>query len=206
MIADALRRVAGIREGDPLPERRRKLAKRLGRRLPAPAAARAVASLGDLAGAPIAGDPPATLGIDSIRAAWEEWLAAECAAQPVLLVLEDLHRADPATARLVDGALSSLRDRPLLVLALARPEIDARFPELWAGREVQTIRLGPLTPSASERLVRDALGAEADGAGVDRIVARGGGNPFHLEELVRAEAAGRGVSPATERRLQRRTA
>ena len=42
-----------------------------------------------------------------------------------VLVLDDLHWADPTTVRLVDGALRSLHKRPLLVLALARPALRA---------------------------------------------------------------------------------
>ena len=78
------------------------------------------------------------------------------------------------------------------MLALARPEVHDRFPGLFAERGAQELRLGPLTPSASERLVRAALGAAADDAVVQRIVARAEGNAFYIEELVRAVAEGAG--------------
>jgi tetratricopeptide (TPR) repeat protein len=129
---------------------------------------------------------------DAMRAAWEDWLAAECAAQPLLLVLEDLHWGDAATVRLIDATLRNLRDRPLLLLVLARPEVHARFPGLWAEREGHLIKLGPLVRKASEQLVRDALGKNEPADLVTRIVDRADGNPFYLEELIRAVAAGRG--------------
>ncbi len=55
------------------------------------------------------------------------------------------------------------------------------------------IRLGPLSKRASEKLVREALGDVSDVA-VDAIVERADGNAFYLEELIRANAAGRAQS------------
>jgi tetratricopeptide (TPR) repeat protein len=57
---------------------------------------------------------------------------------------------------------------------------------------VQTIKLSPLVRKASEQLVRDALGKDEPADLVTRIVDRADGNPFYLEELIRAVAAGRG--------------
>ena len=86
---------------------------------------------------------------DGMRRAFEDWLAAECAAHPVLLVLEDLHWGDLGTVSFLDGALRNLRDQPLMVLALARPEVDERFPDCGRRAHRQTIRLGPLSPRAA---------------------------------------------------------
>ncbi len=201
MIADAVRRAAGVAEGEPLADRRDKLRTRVARHLPdGPDAGRVVFFLGELAGVPFpddgdearraARDSGRIMG-DSIRAAWEDWLAAECAAQPVLLVLEDLHWGDAATMRLIDSTLRNLRELPLMVFCLARPEVHERFPNLWAERDVQLIRLGPLSRRASEQIVRAALGPAAAADMVVRLVDRAEGNPFYLEELVRAVAAGR---------------
>ena len=70
---------------------------------------------------------------DGMRRAWEDWLAAECAAHPVLLVLEDLHWGDLGTVSFIDAALRNLRDQPLMVLALARPEVRRAVPRALAG-------------------------------------------------------------------------
>jgi eukaryotic-like serine/threonine-protein kinase len=216
MIADALRRAAGIRDGEPLASRRLKLRERVGRHLGGAAAERVAAVLGEILGVPCDGEhsealtaarASAQLMGDAKRAAWEEWLSAECAAHPVLLALDDLHWGDSATVRLVDATLRSLDDRPLCVVALARPEVHARFPGLWEDRQLQTLRLGALSRRAGEALVRGALGEGATPEVVARIVDHGGGNPFHMQELVRAVAAGRGdalpdsVLDAVEARL-----
>ena len=129
---------------------------------------------------------------DAVRAAWEDWLTAECAAEPVILVLEDLHWGDAATVRLIDATLRNLRDLPLMLLVLARPEVHKQFPGLWADREVQVIKLGPLPRKASEQLVHAALGDAAAHEVVARVIERADGNPFYLEELIRAVAAGKG--------------
>ena len=52
-----------------------------------------------------------------------------------------------------------------MVLALARPDVEEQFPDLWQARAPQVIRLGPLSKRASEKLVREALGDVSDDAG-----------------------------------------
>jgi tetratricopeptide (TPR) repeat protein len=204
IVADAVREAAGFEADEPLEARREKLAARLARHLEGPSLGRAVAFLGEMIGAPLPDAHSAVLRAargnahmmgDAMRAAWEEWLTAECEAQPVVLVLEDLHWGDLATVRLVDATLRNLEELPLLVVVLARPEIHARFPALWAARAVQEIKLGPLGRKASVALVRGALGAGARDELVARVVEHAEGNPFYLEELVRSVAAGREAFP-----------
>ncbi|WP_437803021.1 serine/threonine-protein kinase [Sorangium sp. So ce693] len=199
MIADVLCRAAGLRARDPAWARQRKLKQRLGRHLGGPALDRAAAFLGEITGAPSpeharmvrAARQSATGMSDGVGAAWEDWLAAECAARPVLLALEDLHWGDAATVRLLDATLRNLRELPLMLLALARPDVHRQFPSLWAEREVQTIKLGPLPRRASAELVRAALGEPVPEGVVAHLVERAGGNPFYLEELIRAVASGK---------------
>jgi tetratricopeptide (TPR) repeat protein len=109
----------------------------------------------------------------------------------VLLLLEDLHWGDLGTVGFVDGALRNLRDKPLMVLAMARPDVHQRFPDLWSARGLQTVNLGGLSKRASEKLVREALGPGVSDELVEQLIARADGNAFYLEELVRATAAGR---------------
>ena len=60
---------------------------------------------------------------DQITLAMLDFLRAECAARPLLLVLEDLHWGDALTVKLCEAALRELAGSPLMVLALARPEV-----------------------------------------------------------------------------------
>ncbi|MEJ7735715.1 MAG: protein kinase, partial [Polyangiaceae bacterium] len=198
-IAPAIRRAAGIRFADSLEMRRQKLRARIGRRIASPDAARIAGFVGELAGIHFPDDgealrvaraDPMLMG-DSVRAAFCDWLRAEATATPVLLILDDLHWGDLPTVRLVDAALRQLRDQPLMVLALARPEVHAHFPGLWSERAVHEVRLGPLGKKASEKLVREVLGDVSE-AKMARIVDRSEGNAFYLEELIRAVSEGGG--------------
>jgi len=134
---------------------------------------------------------------DQMRRAFEDWLAAECAAQPIVLCLEDLHWGDLPSVKFVDSALRALTDRPLMVLALARPEVKDLFPDLFAERGVQELRLKELSKKASEKLVRQVLGESSADDLVAQIVTTAGGNAFFLEELIRSVSPGgsKGAGP-----------
>lgn len=117
------------------------------------------------------------------------WLSQQ---RTVLLMLEDLHWGDPLTCKLIDQALRELAERPLMVLANARPEVEDLFPKLWSERARQDIRLGPLPKKACERLLQQVLGKNQPQSVIGRIVEQSAGNALFLEELVRAVAEGRG--------------
>ncbi|XXT15530.1 hypothetical protein WME94_35305 [Sorangium sp. So ce429] len=125
-----------------------------------------------------------------ITQAFVDFLRAECAAHTVLLVLEDMHWGDALTARLADAALAELCEQPLMVLALARPELAELFPGLWAQRRRQTLELRGLNQRACERLVLQVLGPQLASAHMGRIVEQAAGNALYLEELIRAAAEG----------------
>ncbi len=190
MLAPAIRGACGVRDSDPAAVRTAKVRTAL----PGPQAA----FLGELCGVPFpdGDDPqlaaarrsPILLG-DRMRAAWEDFVRARTGRGPVLLVLEDLQWGDLPTVAYVDAALRALADSPLMVLGLARPEVEKTFPRLWADRRVQEIRLDPIGKRAGAELVRAVL-PDAAADVVSRIVDRAAGNAFFLEELLRAAAAG----------------
>jgi eukaryotic-like serine/threonine-protein kinase len=201
MLAEAITRFADIADGEPLETRRAKLKARIGRHLSKEDALRATVFLGELAGIPFPTDEhegfkaakhDAMLMGDGMRAAFEDWLHAECGQDPVILVLEDLQWGDLPSIRFVDAALRNLHDSPFFVLAVARPEVHDQFPGLWADREVQEVRLGGLTKKAAEKLVAHALGPAISEERSRQLIERADGNPFYLEELVRAVAASPG--------------
>ena len=200
LLGRAVRRQAGMVEGDSADERRRKLSECVGRHLPPDQRAGVTAFMGEIAGVSFPENDHESLRgarqnpvlmADCTRRAFEDWMQAECDANPVLIVLEDLQWGDAGTVTLLDGALRSLRDHPFMVLALARPDLQLVFPNLWAERQVHTIQLPPLSRRASHRLIREALGPDVSEELVTQLATRGDGNPFFLEELVRAAHAGR---------------
>ncbi|MBI4702525.1 MAG: protein kinase [Deltaproteobacteria bacterium] len=201
IIAQLLRQAAGVQAGESPELGRSKLAAHLQGRVDPRELPRVAEFLGEIIGTPFdeersvqlraARGDPVLMG-DQMRRAWEDWLAAECTAHAVLLVIEDLHWGDLPSVKFLDAALRHLSDRPLMVIGFARPEVHELFPNLWAERSVEILRLGPLTPKASEQLVRQVLGEQAPAAVVRRVVEQAAGNAFFLEELIRAVAAGQG--------------
>ena len=207
LLRQALRGAAGLHDGESLTARQDTLRARVARHVPADEQRRVTEFLGELLSTPFPDDTSAPLRTarreaavmsEQMRRAAEDFLRAECSAHPVLLVLEDLHWGDLPTVRFVDAALRGLKDQPWMVLALARPEVHKVFPQLWSERGTQEIRLRPLTTTASQRLVRQALGNEVEPDTMARLVTQAEGNPFYLEELIRAVAEHKGeVFPDT---------
>ena len=201
ILADAVKSAAGFDDAEPIESQRRKIEERARRVLDDVDAQRVAAFLGEIAGAPFptsvelaAARSDATLMADQMSRALRDLLAAECAQETVLFVLEDLHWGDHASVKLVDATLRSLSDRPFVVLALARPEVVDTFPKLWAERAIQHVRLGDLPRRSGARLARQVLGDAAPEATIDRLLALAAGNVLYLEELLRAEASGRGAA------------
>jgi tetratricopeptide (TPR) repeat protein len=209
LLGGAVRRAAGIQDGEAIEVQQQKLRARIGRCVAGDAAARVAEFLGELCGVPfpdvdsvelrVARRDPVLLG-DQMARAFQDLVEAECAVQPVVLVLEDLHWGDLPSLRLLDGALRRHAELPWMVLGLARPEIDETFPKLWSERNVQRIRLGELTRGAAAKLVREVLG-HVEPHVSEWLVDRAGGNAFYLEELIRtaavAASSGRAARPAT---------
>lgn len=199
LIAGAVRRAAGVCDGEAIELQQEKLSALIARHFSPEDRRRVVAFIGEMAsvafpddyhdGLEVARRDAMVLG-DAMKGAWIDWLGAELAHRPVVLLLEDLHHGDLPTVRFVDAALKLLPDSPLMVLALARPEVKERFPQLWAASNPIELPLRGLTKKATEKLVRQVL-PEASQETVALIIERGEGNPFFVEELIRAVDAGR---------------
>jgi predicted ATPase len=118
--------------------------------------------------------------------AWRLLLSALAARGPLVVVVDDIHWADPMLLDL----LEELADRshgPILFVCLARPQLtDAR--PTWGGgrRNFSSVFLSPLPEDAAAELVSHLL--DVDGLRDDaraQILARAEGNPFFLEEILR---------------------
>jgi hypothetical protein len=129
---------------------------------------------------------------EHMRRAFEELLEGLARRRPLVVVLEDLHWGDEASVSLLAGALSACAGVPMIVIALARPEIVQVFPRLWCEADVHGLHLGALKRKASARLVHAVLGEGRGPDTVARIVTQAGGNAYYLEELIRHVAAGGG--------------
>ncbi|MDY7226230.1 protein kinase domain-containing protein [Hyalangium rubrum] len=203
LLGQAVRRLCGAVDGEPLEARRERLSRYVSEHLPPEQVKDTGVFLGELCGIPFPVD-----NSPKLRAAHEDprlmsaqvtramvaFLRAHCAQRPVLLVLEDLHWSDAPTVRLVEEVLRELAECPLMVLALARPDVKELFPGLWS-RFLQEVPLRGLSQKASTRLVQEVLGTKLPEAVVARLVEQAAGNALFLEELIRGEAEGRGEAP-----------
>ncbi|UQU61951.1 AAA family ATPase [Couchioplanes caeruleus] len=140
---------------------------------------------------PAPGEDPAAARLRRRREAAAR-VAAAAGRSPVLLVADDLHRADADSLDLLTaldagsgrvlvlGTYRATEIGPALTAALAR----------WARTEPVRVYLGGLTEPEVTELVAGVLGRPA-GAGVARAVhRRSGGNPFFARELARLHADG----------------
>jgi class 3 adenylate cyclase/tetratricopeptide (TPR) repeat protein len=107
--------------------------------------------------------------------------------RPTMLVFEDVHWADTGLLQLIEFLAAQLHDLPLLVLALARPELLDSRPG-WGGGLLaySAVRLGPLTDEEAAELARQRLPDLAEDAVHERLAAlieTAGGNALFVEQL-----------------------
>src|SRR5579864_426857 len=123
--------------------------------------------------------------------------------RPTLLVFEDLHWADVSLLDLVELLAARLRDLPILLLVLARPELLDLRPS-WGGGlpAYSTVPLGPLTEAEARRLATERLSIARTGR-ADELAQAAGGNPLFIEQLAAtvSESGGDQSLPTTIRGL-----
>ncbi len=201
----ALRVLMGVQDGERREDQIAKVKRHVAARLPRTLRFLS-AFIGELVGVPFPdeADEPlraarssAQLMQSRLRMALEAFVRAE--PSPLALIIEDMHWADETTIELVDWLLGC-PDLKFVAIAFSRPEVQARFPQLWEKRNLTRLTLSPLSPLAAERLVAAAL-PNADAHVRMSIVRRAGGNALFLEELVRSAADGRDELPLTVQAL-----
>ncbi len=116
------------------------------------------------------------------------WLLANLADErPVVLVVDDLHWADPQTLRFLDYLARRLEDTGAAVVAAARTGEPHEPEELEPLRlEAEVIRPAPLSREAVERLIADEFDAQPAAEFAAACARATAGNPFLLAEVVRA--------------------
>ena len=120
-------------------------------------------------------------------AAWRGFLEAIAAREPFVLVIEDLHWADPAMFEFIQHLVDWTSDVSLFVVATARPELYEREPG-WGGgaRNHTAISLSPLSEIETAQLIGALLEQTVLPAATQReLLNRAGGNPLYAEEFVR---------------------
>src|SRR5215211_6948703 len=120
-------------------------------------------------------------------AAWRRLIEAMAASGPVVLVVEDLHWADPAMIEFLGHLVEHSTGLPLLILATARPELLERHPGWGNDHPAATrIPLGALSDLETAQLVAALVGRSVLPVGVQALLLeRADGNPLYAEEFAR---------------------
>jgi class 3 adenylate cyclase len=103
--------------------------------------------------------------------------------QPLLIILEDIHWADPTTLNLVDLLVEAAERAPMLLVITSRPEVRT----LWINRsQVTVLTLSGLHRREAESLINSVAGGRIPQREVvDGIIARADGIPLFIEELTK---------------------
>jgi predicted ATPase/class 3 adenylate cyclase len=110
--------------------------------------------------------------------------------RPLVVVVEDIHWAEPTLLDLLEYLAGWMHDAPMLLLCIARPEfLDERAG--WLTQPGSGVLLEPLTEEESHALL-DEIAQEwpLDEAARQRIADAGEGNPLYLEQMAAMLAEG----------------
>jgi len=105
--------------------------------------------------------------------------------QPLVVVVDDLHWAEPAFLDFVEHVLDAAAGAPILLLATARHDLLEARPA-WGDRETAShLALAPLSETDSGQIVENLLGQSGLPESVRRqIVAAAEGNPLFVEQML----------------------
>jgi class 3 adenylate cyclase/tetratricopeptide (TPR) repeat protein len=130
--------------------------------------------------------------------AWavREWAERLASVQPLVLVFEDIHWSEEPLLELIEHLAAWVREAPLLLLCLSRPELLDIRPG-WGGGRVRatSIELEPLAPGEVEEMISTLLTSTGLAPeDVSALIEKTGGNPLFVEETIRMLAEEEGAA------------
>jgi class 3 adenylate cyclase/tetratricopeptide (TPR) repeat protein len=130
---------------------------------------------------------------EDLFSAWTRYLTSIAAAGPAVIVVEDLHWADPAMVEFLIRFADATDAVPLLIVVTARPEVADRHPT-WLARASRSsvVQLVSLDESSIRALLERSLAGASD-ALATTVLERAAGSPLYAEQL---------AALARERRLE----
>ncbi len=185
-LAEMVRQRLGIAEDDAIDAAAAKLAEGLGRWVADPAERGYVGvRLSRLLGVPAEGDGGGPLPREELFAGWRLFFERLAAVSPVVLLVEDAQHADAGLLDFVDYLIDWVRDLPMYVLVLARPDLSEARPRFGGGRNRSTLTLDPLDPASMDVLV-EALVPGMPAAARAKVTGLAQGIPLFAVETVRS--------------------
>jgi class 3 adenylate cyclase/tetratricopeptide (TPR) repeat protein len=128
----------------------------------------------------------ATSGTEEMFWAARRLLETMARRQPLIVVFDDIHWGEPTLLDFVEHLADWTKDAPVLVVALARPELLDERPS-WAGGKFNatTILLEPLSAEESHILIANLLGRAQLSETVEKQIAEAAeGTPLFVEEML----------------------
>jgi class 3 adenylate cyclase/tetratricopeptide (TPR) repeat protein len=136
-------------------------------------------------GAALAGLEPAAFQ-RGLHTAFAEWLQGLARERPTVLALEDVHWADSSSISLTRDLVRLAAVEPLGFYLIGRPESAPLLEELTQDLQSTRVDLTPLDEEGTAELIDSMLGAPGPRELSPFVAARTAGNPFFIQELVRA--------------------
>lgn len=174
-LAEAVRQAARITEDDPAERARELLAavsdgdERIAARL-----------------APVLALSNETFSVQETFWAARKFFEQIARTRPLVLLIHDIHWAEPTFLALIEHLLDVSREVPILVLCTARHELLESQPRWMLGREnAARISLVPLSADDTAAIVHSLVGEVGIPVVLrDRIVAASEGNPLYVEQML----------------------
>ncbi|WEX89665.1 AAA family ATPase [Sinorhizobium garamanticum] len=106
--------------------------------------------------------------------------------RPLVIVVEDLHWAEPTFLDLIEHLVDFSHGFPIVIVGTARPELLDTRPDWGGGKpNATTIALEPLSEAESRDMILNLLDRLPLSPAVESMITRAvGGNPLFAEELV----------------------
>jgi class 3 adenylate cyclase len=122
---------------------------------------------------------------EELFAAWRRLFELLAQRAPLVLVFEDAHRADPGLLDFAEYVVETARDRPIVVVTLARPELLEVRPGWGAGlRSFSSLHVEKL-PNADMTRLLAGLRAGLPASLVSQALRRADGVPLYAVEMSR---------------------
>lgn len=107
------------------------------------------------------------------------------AAEPLIVLIDDIHWAEPALLDLLVHVLQTAQDAPLLLLCTARYDLIEDRPDWGTVAPSERIVLGPLAAQDAAQILLNVFGeAGLPQPIIDRILQAAAGNPLYAEQMM----------------------
>jgi class 3 adenylate cyclase/tetratricopeptide (TPR) repeat protein len=136
------------------------------------------------------GNAPATASSEEIAWGFRRLFESLASDDPLLVVVDDIHWAEPTLLDLIEYVATFARDARLVVLCIARPDLFELRPA-WAAPKpnAAVVKLEPLAREETETLVDELRDVPDDTR--KRIVEAAEGNPLFVEQFLAMQVEGR---------------